>query len=98
MHTFTSASTGSVGTAVIFKRAIARPATCVRIGGSPPCEAPDLPRIMEMSGDRGVSVGRGCDESGRHIVSFWQDWKLSFFERAHIINRRQHLKCVGRKR
>lgn len=45
MHIFTSASTESVETAIIFKRAVARAATRVRISGRPPCEAPGLPRM-----------------------------------------------------
>lgn len=47
----TSASTGNVATAAIFRRAIARTATRVRIGDGSPCQAPDLPRIMEMFSD-----------------------------------------------
>jgi hypothetical protein len=45
MHIFASASTESVETTIIFKRAIARAATRVRTCGRLPSEAPGLPRM-----------------------------------------------------
>jgi hypothetical protein len=65
MHTVTSASTGSVATAAIFRPAIARTATRVRMGDGPLCQAPDLRRIMEMSSDKAfVLAGTSTSAAG----------------------------------